>query len=85
MGSCYIQAEFQSLIGIYGFSRRIVLLGYCGAIALVSIPDRDLWVFPPANPDLIAGNRLFQSLIGIYGFSRLAAMLHDCFWLCFNP
>ena len=39
-----IFGTFQSLVGVYGFSRcaRLRLL----ATALVSIPSRGLWVFP---------------------------------------
>ncbi len=63
-------AAFQSLVGVYGFSRQ---LGFTGKSHLkVSIPSRGLWVFPPDFESSHTEIMAFQSLVGVYGFSRMA-------------
>ena len=44
--------EFQSLVGVYGFSRQ----GHPdqGLLWFVSIPSRGLWVFPPPVFEAVA-------------------------------
>jgi len=41
-----ISELFQSLVGVYGFSRYLITAGFL-LVSIVSIPSRGLWVFPP--------------------------------------
>jgi len=45
---CY--TKFQSLVGVYGFSRK-AKFAYFDPDEFVSIPSRGLWVFPPLRVD----------------------------------
>ena len=60
---------FQSLVGVYGFSRKSSSPNYSFK-RQVSIPSRGLWVFPPDGWFVTVGEVVFQSLVGVYGFSR---------------
>jgi hypothetical protein len=43
---------FQSLIGVYGFSRMVKKNN--SVICYVSIPNRGLWIFPPPVFEAVA-------------------------------